>query len=81
MGRRNREIKSEAIIEARRLDKEWNTAIYARLSSENNGLEDDRSLMNQVDYIKQYLVERPNLKLIDIYMDNGHTGTNFAGVR
>lgn len=77
MGRRNREIKSEAIIEARRLDKEWNTAIYARLSSENNGLEDDRSLMNQVDYVKQYLMERPNLKLIDIYMDNGHTGTNF----
>lgn len=77
MGRRNRTVKSTEAVLARRLDKEWQTAIYGRLSFENNGLEDERSLQNQILFAEEYVNAYPNLKLIDTYADNGHTGTNF----
>jgi len=78
MGRRNRAIKSEERVEARRLDQEWRTAIYARLSMENNGLEDERSLDNQIRYVEEYIQKHPYLKLVDVYVDNGYSGTNFS---
>ena len=78
MGRRNRTIKSEERVEARRLDQEWRTAIYARLSMENNGLEDERSLDNQIRYVEEYIQKHPSLKLVDVYVDNGFSGTNFS---
>ncbi len=53
--------------------KIFNTAIYARLSSEDN----NDSLSNQVDLVKEYILEKPYLKLIDVYEDKGTTGTNF----
>ncbi|MCC8096452.1 MAG: recombinase family protein [Tannerellaceae bacterium] len=77
MGRRNRTVKSTQAVEARRLDQEWRTGLYARLSCENNNLEDDRSLVNQVEYDREYVTRHPTLKLVDEYVDNGHTGTNF----
>lgn len=77
MGRRNRAVKSTQAVEARRLDQEWRTGLYARLSCENNNLEDDRSLTNQVEYDREYITRHPTMKLVDEYIDNGHTGTNF----
>lgn len=77
MGRRNRTVKSTERYEARNPQNEWRTAIYARLSYENNGQEDDRSLMNQVRYDEDYVQAHANLTLIDEYIDNGRTGTNF----
>ncbi len=63
--------------ESQRSAQEWKTALYARLSCENNGLIDDRSLKNQVQYEKDYIAMCPDMKLVDEYVDNGHTGTNF----
>ncbi len=58
-------------------DKEYNTAIYARLSVEDRyGMKND-SIDNQICLIKQYVVERPCLKLRAEFSDNGETGTNF----
>ena len=53
------------------------TAVYARLSRENNGGDDTDSLDTQISYITQYIQEHPEYELADVYADNGHTGTDF----
>ena len=54
------------------------TAIYVRLSYENNGREDEKSLQNQIAYVHSYLLDHSDeYELVDTYVDNGHTGTNF----
>ena len=55
----------------------WETAIYARLSVENSGKNDDgESIDGQVNICREYIEEHPYLNLADIYVDNGWTGTN-----
>ena len=53
------------------------TAIYARLSLENNGREDEESITSQLTLLRSYIRENPQFELIDTYVDNGYTGTNF----
>lgn len=54
------------------------TGIYVRLSVENSGKDDDGdSIENQTSICKEYVEEHPDLKLYDIYEDNGKKGTNF----
>ena len=54
------------------------TAIYARLSVENSGKNDDgNSLQNQIAVCKDYLDGCPYLRLVEVYSDNGKTGTVF----
>lgn len=54
------------------------TAIYARLSAENNGREDGDSLNNQIALVRSYLEERANkYEVREVYADNGFSGTNF----
>lgn len=56
----------------------YTTAIYARLSVENSGKDDDGdSLANQISICKDYLKEVEELQLYDVYEDNGATGTEF----
>ena len=53
-------------------------AIYARLSVENSGKNDDgNSLQNQIAVCKDYLDGCPYLRLVEVYSDNGKTGTVF----
>ena len=54
------------------------TAIYVRLSIENSGKDyDGDSIANQISFCKNYLAEQTDLKLCDIYQDNGEKETNF----
>lgn len=54
------------------------TAIYARLSIENSGKDDEGdSIANQILFCQNYLKERPEFTLYGIYTDNGETGTDF----
>ena len=55
----------------------FKTAVYLRLSLEDNGKKDADSLENQQALLESYIAERPFLKLIEIYTDNGCTGTDF----
>ena len=55
----------------------WNAALYVRLSVEDNGKDSD-SISNQIAILEKYVSERPYLEKVDIYIDNGYTGTNFA---
>lgn len=52
------------------------TAIYLRLSREDN-LNGSDSIENQQAYIKEYLANRSEFECVDVYIDNGFTGTDF----
>ena len=53
------------------------TAAYIRLSRENGGHETDDTLQTQIKLVHSYILEQPELSLIDTYVDNGVTGTKF----
>lgn len=53
------------------------TAAYVRLSSENSGHDTDDTLQSQITLVRDYIRKQPELKLVDTYVDNGYTGTNF----
>ena len=57
--------------------KIWNTALYIRLSVEDNGKESD-SIDNQIAILKSYVANHDDMNIIGIYIDNGYTGTNFV---
>ena len=50
-----------------------NVAAYARVSVDKETMH--HSLMAQIDYYKHLIEENPKWKLIDIYVDEGITGT------
>ena len=54
--------------------KTYKTAIYARLSKENP---DGETIDAQIELVKSYLAKRRELELVDVYADNGYSGTNF----
>jgi len=53
----------------------FNTAIYARLSSED--CKEVNSLENQIYMVEKHIEERQDLKHCGTFTDNGETGTNF----
>lgn len=55
----------------------FQTAIYLRLSLEDNQKKDADSLANQQALLMKYVENRPFLQLAGIYTDNGCTGTDF----
>ena len=61
-------------------DQIWKVAIYARLSREDEKDEkykgQSESIENQIKYLKSIITTKGWL-LIDIYKDDGYTGTNF----
>ena len=54
--------------------KVYKTAIYARLSKENQHGE---KIETQVDEVRNYIENHRIFELVDIYADNGYSGTNF----
>ena len=58
----------------------YNVAIYIRLSKEDvdRGYDESESIKNQRTLLTKYVENLGwNYKLIDIYIDQGFTGTNF----
>lgn len=53
------------------------TALYARLSVEDNGKEDGESLENQIDLLKAFVKGKKEFEDWKLYTDNGVTGTVF----
>ena len=54
----------------------WKTALYVRLSVEDNGKDSD-SVENQTTLLEDYVANHPNLKKVALFVDNGYTGTDF----
>ncbi len=55
----------------------YRTALYARLSVEDNGKEQGNSLENQLALLEQYVAGQPFLQNTAVFIDNGFTGTDF----
>ena len=79
MGRKSR--RSDAAVPAI-ADKPleiFPTAIYARLSVENSGKDDDgAAIATQIEICREYIQSKPDLQLVKIYQDNGYTGTTMT---
>lgn len=73
--RKNLNTEKEIVVKESNL---FPTAIYVRLSVENSGKADEGdSIANQTSICRDYLSEHADLKLYDIYEDNGEKGTHF----
>ncbi len=55
----------------------FRVGIYLRLSVLDNGKKDADSMENQKNFLMEYVNSRPYLVLVDVYADNGFTGTDF----
>ena len=78
MARKSRKAQAQPVAEVKKGTVALPTAIYARLSVENSGKDDDgNSLQNQIAVCEDYLDGCPHLRLTEVYSDNGRTGTVF----
>lgn len=61
----------------------WNVGAYVRLSKEDDALSDSdsQSVLIQKRLIDKYLVDHPELKLYDYFIDDGYTGTDLERPR
>lgn len=55
----------------------WNVAVYLRLSKEDNESIESNSIVNQRELAEQYISSKSDLELVDYYIDDGYSGTNF----
>lgn len=55
----------------------WNVVGYLRLSKEDSESIESNSIVNQRELIEQYISGKEDLKLVDYYIDDGYSGTNF----
>ncbi len=58
-------------------NKVWKTALYIRLSREDGDKAESDSIGSQREILKEYLKRCPDMELVDIYADDGYSGTNF----
>ena len=75
MARKSRKIPTTVLV-VQKQDAVYNAAAYIRLSSDAKRKPGD-SLYNQQDIIENFIATSPNIRLVDIYIDNQATGTNF----
>lgn len=55
----------------------WNTGLYIRLSQEDSNKTESDSVINQRSMLTTFINDNASLKLIDAYIDDGFTGTDF----
>jgi len=72
MARKTRRNLSEQIEE-----QIWRVALYTRLSREDGDKPESDSIANQKDLLENFMVSRPELRFVGLYVDDGYTGTNF----
>lgn len=72
---------NDRIVEERRgrsvQGKIWQTALYVRLSREDEDKGESNSIVNQKKLLLQYMEQQEDLELQEIYVDDGWSGTTF----
>ena len=58
-------------------DRVYRCALYARISVENERKREADSIGNQLQLLKDYVSERPDLSIFDIYSDDDISGVDF----
>ncbi len=57
--------------------KVWKTALYLRLSRDDGTDAESNSIASQREILKEYVNRYPDMEIVDIYADDGYSGTNF----
>lgn len=57
--------------------KKWKAAAYLRLSRDDGQYGESMSITNQKSIIRDWVVDKSDIDLVDFYIDDGFTGTNF----
>lgn len=55
----------------------WKAAIYVRLSREDGDKEESDSISNQKDLLLDFASHHDDIRIVDIFEDDGWSGTNF----
>ena len=74
--KRRQQATTVPVVAEEQFAKIYKTAIYARLSREDN-LNQSDSIENQLALLNDYVGNRPFLHLVGTFTDNGYTGTDF----
>lgn len=77
MARTKRKTVSAVTKSTGKKDKTYRTAIYVRLSGEDERKIESESVENQLDLLKEYVEKESSLVLADSYIDRGISGTKF----
>jgi DNA invertase Pin-like site-specific DNA recombinase len=57
--------------------KLWNAGLYTRLSRDDGDKEESDSISNQKDFIKSFIKEKADIRLVNEYDDDGWSGVDF----
>ncbi len=57
--------------------KGYLAALYVRLSKEDSRKEESNSIINQKDFIRNFLADKPDILICTEYVDDGYSGVNF----
>ncbi len=57
--------------------REFSVGIYIRLSKEDSGKNNQNTVENQQKLLEDYVKDKPDMKVYEVYIDNGFSGTNF----
>ena len=86
MARKSRKAVIQAALDGKPLPEKskasqpvvWNAGGYVRLSvMETRDRKDSQALSNQMELLRGFIAQKPDLRLCGLYADNGETGTNF----
>lgn len=55
----------------------YKVAVYARLSREREDTIERGTIENQVEFVTEYVKQQEDMEIIDCYVDDAFTGTNF----
>ena len=76
-----RKSKYDLINSQNNNEKTWSSAIYIRLSQEDNDVKAEKiesnSITSQKAILNEYINEHKDLIIYDTYIDDGYTGTDF----
>ena len=59
----------------------YHTALYLRLSREDGDKTESDSIANQRTLLEAYAADHPELCIVDEFVDDGYSGSNFVEVR
>ena len=58
-------------------NKNWKVGIYTRISRDDEVNKESESIINQRNYLTEYILNEKNMEIYDYYNDDGYTGTDF----
>lgn len=70
-------MTNSQLVQVNQNAKIYKVAMYIRLSREDGDKDESTSITNQRSILTRYITEHENFIIIDEYVDDGWTGTNF----